>query len=125
MDYEINIKHDLKLIQYKHCGFIDKDEIGKAWQEFLSLKEFTELKYNLFSDYTEAKFVLDIEDVHLITGFLFSIKDILFEKKQALVVLDKYNTAISNLFSKDVIEKVGFLVQVFNNKEEALQWLIA
>ena len=47
MGYLIIINYDLKIIRYKHNGNIERKEIGAAWNELLSLKEFTEKGYNL------------------------------------------------------------------------------
>ncbi len=124
MSFTINIDKNSKLILYKHTGFIKKEAIGEAWEEFLSMKEFTELKYNLLSDYTEATFDITTNDADFILDFLFDIKDLLKDKKQALVIADPYSTALSFIFEKQVLEKVRFKVKVFSTREAALAWLI-
>jgi hypothetical protein len=81
MGFTVDINYHDNLILYKHKGFLKIEEIGEAWQELLKLKEFTELKYNLLSDYSDAKSDFGEEDVQLITDFFFSIKEILKDKK--------------------------------------------
>jgi hypothetical protein len=123
MSYSINTDHQNRIIHYRHSGFIGKDEIGMAWQEFLQMKEFTELKYNLLSDYTDAKFNMNIKDIDEITGFLARLKPILDGKKQALIMTEPMTTALSLLFEGDVNEQVGFIVKVFSEKEAGLNWI--
>ncbi len=88
------------------------------------LKEFTELNYNLLSDYRGAMFNLDIEDVTLISDFLSSLKHILNGKKQSLIVDDPKITAFSILFEDEAYEKIGFQVNVFSTIEAAEDWLV-
>lgn len=123
MKYSINVDHEPKIIRYKHSGIISADDIGQAWQEFLSMNEFTRLKYNLLSDYRGAKFDIPLKKVEEIVEFMFQIKDIVNGKHQALIVDDPYATAVSMLFEADVYKKVGFLVNVFTTEKAALYWL--
>ena len=124
MSYKINIDTENKIIRYQHSGNIDKENIGKAWSEFLRMKEFTELQYNLLSDYSEAKFNMVREDVDLITNFLLTLKDILKDKKQALIIDEPFSTALSILFQGEVNRVIGFEVRIFSTKEAAFNWLI-
>jgi hypothetical protein len=124
MSYSIELDHQNKLIRYKHSGVITKNDIGQAWQEFLQMDEFTKMGYNLLSDYTEAKFNMELDEVNQITEFLHSIKAILNGKKQALIVNDPYNTVISVLFEGDVNHKVGFNVKTFSTQKSAFNWLV-
>ncbi len=124
MNYSIEADDTLKIIRYKHSGKVDKEGIGKAWQELIMLKEFTELNYNLLSDYRGAIFNLEIEDVTLISNFLSSLKHILNGKKQSLVIVDTKVTAFSIMFEDKVYEKIGFQVKVFSTTEAAEDWLI-
>jgi len=121
--FSINIDHENRLIRYKHCGSIRKDDIGQAWRKFLELKEFTHEKYDLLSDYRNAAFIMDSNDVKLIVGFLYNIKDILKGKNQALVVEDPKSTAISLLFEDEVYHKTGFNVKIFSSYDQAFKWL--
>jgi len=123
MSFSINIDHENKLIRYEHSGILNKEDIGAAWVEFLKIEEFVQQKYNLLSDYSDAKFDIDIPDIELITEFLFSIKDILNAKKQALILSESRSTALSFLFSEDVNKKLGFKVSVFSTEKAAINWL--
>lgn len=121
--YTIEIDHELKIIRYKHSGEIIGADIGEAWKEFLNMREFVELKYNLLSDYRNAKFNENFAFANWVVNFMINIKDIVAGKKQALVVDDPYSTALSVLFVDEVKQKVGFIVEVFSTKEAALTWL--
>jgi hypothetical protein len=123
MNYSIEIDHDKKIFKYKHSGLITKDDIGQAWQEMLQTKEFTILKYNMLTDYSDAEYDMILTDVDEITTFLKGLKEILHKKKQALVVNDPVTTAFSLLFENQVVTEVGFNVKVFNSVESALVWL--
>lgn len=125
MNYTIKVDHDLKIIRYSHSGLIErKEEIGKAWEELLSLKEFTDLNYNLLSDYRNSALNLPIEDIDLICDFLYSIKHILKGKKQSLILEDPKSTAMSLLFESEIYNKIDFKVKVFSTKEGAISWLV-
>lgn len=98
MNFSITTDHQNKIIHYTHKALISKEDIGEAWQAFLGMKEFTEKKFDLLSDYSEAKFKMIVEDVSLIADFLLSLKDILKDKKQALITAEPLSTALSILF---------------------------
>jgi len=124
MNYSIKVNHELKIIRYSHSGLIDKkEEIGQVWEELLRLKEFTELKYNLLSDYRNATINLRFDDIGLIIDFLYSIKHILNGKKQSLVLNDPKSTAMSLLFKTEIYKKMDFNVKVFSTIGGALTWL--
>lgn len=123
MKYSINIDHELKLIKYKHSGLIYSEDIEKAWNMFLTFPEFTNLKYNLFSDYRDGKFQIPRQDLSNIIHFMEKIENIVRGKKQALIVDEPYSVAASILFENAVNEKVGFNVQIFNTENAALKWL--
>ncbi len=123
MNYSITIDHKHRLILYRHTGIIEKEEIGKAWEEILSKNEFTHQKYNLLSDYRNSRFNLEVADVDLICDFLYSITDKLKDKKQALIIDEPISTALSLLFCGEVNIKIGFKVEVFSTEKAALKWL--
>jgi len=125
MKYSISIDHNLKIIKYRHQGIITAEEIENVWTEFLQMKEFTELKYNLFSDYRNSKFDIPPEFLPELMNYMESIKDIVRGKKQSLIVEDPYSTAVSVLFENEVNAKIGFIVKVFSTPSEALKWLIS
>lgn len=123
MKYTININHELKLIEYQHSGLIYAEDIGEAWKEFLAIEEFTNLKYNLLSDYRNGKFQFQPEIVYDIVKYMEQIEMIVREKKQALIVDDPLSVAESLLFENEVNKKVGFIVRVFSTENSALRWL--
>lgn len=124
MNYSILLDDKLKIIRYKHTGIIKAEEIESAWYEFLKLKEFTEMKYNLLSDYRGAKFDIPLHFADNIVDFMKNIEQVVRGKKQSLIVDDPYSTAASILFEGKVNEKVGFLVRVFSTMEAGLDWLL-
>ncbi len=123
MDYSISIDHELKLIRYTHCGLIKAEDIGQVWKEFLTIKEFTELKYNLFSDYSNSKLQIDLDFATELIKFLQSIESIIKKKKQALIVTDPHSVALSMIFERELSEKVDFNNKIFSTREAALEWL--
>ena len=123
MKYLISIDHKLRIIRYTHSGLINADDIGDAWNEFLKIEEFTQLNYNLFSDYRNGKFQISIELIPEIVEFLRSVENILKGKKQALIVDEPYSVAASMLFENKVRKEIGFDVQVFSTEATALSWL--
>jgi hypothetical protein len=124
MNYKIDIDRENKLIRYKHWGEIPVHEIGKAWEEFLRMEEFTQQKFNLLSDYRDGKFIGSITEVNHIVGILLQLKPILEGKKQALILSSPKDTALSYLFENKVNQEVGFIVQVFTTEKGAIEWLL-
>lgn len=123
MSFTITVDNDLKLVKYNHSGVLSKEDIGMAWQELLKLKEFTELKYNLLTDYRDSTCKIEVEEVDLICVFLVTLKNILKDKKQALIIDEPLGVAISTLFEGEVNKKIGFIVRVFSSQEAATNWL--
>lgn len=123
MSFTIKVDNDLKLVKYNHSRVLSKEDIGMAWQELLKLKEFTELKYNLLTDYRDSTCKIEVEEVDLICVFLVTLKDILKDKKQALIIDEPLGVAISTLFEGEVNKKIGFIVRVFSSQEAATNWL--
>lgn len=123
MSYFIEIDKRLRIIHYTHSGLISTEDIGQAWQELLKLKEFTELKYNLLTDYRNAKPNISTKSINTISEFLLTLKLILKEKKQAIIVTGPLETAMSMIFSSNANKKIGFIVEVFSTSEAATKWL--
>lgn len=123
MNYSVDVDHDLKLVRYKHTGKIQAPEIEQAWGDFLNLKEFTEKKYNLLSDYRNSKFDIPLEYLPAIVEFFKPISHIVKGKKQALIIDDYYSMAASILFVEKMFSEIGFIVQVFSTEEAAMEWL--
>lgn len=125
MKYSIKIDHTNKIIRYKHSGIIKQEEIGYVWEnEFLRMKEFTELRYNLFSDYSEAIFDISVDFLPELMNFMKSIEPIVKGKKQSIIIADPESTAVSLIFENEVNKQVGFMVKIFSTKKAALDWLL-
>lgn len=126
MNYNITIDHQSRLIRYKHSGTLEQQEIGYVWtNEFLKMREFTQLQYNLFSDYSDAKFNIPTSFLPELIAFMKEIEPIVRGKKQGIVVDDPYSTAASLIFEHEVNKAVGFQVKVFNTHKAALNWLLS
>ena len=123
MGYTIKLDHEYKLIRYKHTGEIKGEEIEQAWMEFLSMKEFTEMNYNLMSDYRNSAFDMHVSEVNMIIDFMKKIEHIVRGKKQSLIVDNPYSTAASEIFAEQVFAATGFKVALFSTPEAALEWL--
>ena len=123
MKYSIEMDHGLKAIKYKHKGDLHYDDLMNAWQAILKLKEFTELKYNLFSNYKDARLIMKLEEVDQVLDFLFNLKPILEGKKQAIVIVDPHSTMANKFLRNDAYNTLGFIVQNFSNEKSALEWL--
>ncbi len=123
MKYRIQIDHESRIIRYRHSGIIFPEDIENAWSEFLSLKEFTVLKYHLLSDYREGHFQMSFRELPNVIDFMRPIENVVRGKKQALIVDNPHGVAGSILFIDDVYREVGFIVKVFSTESAALNWL--
>jgi hypothetical protein len=123
MKFSIDLDHKFKIVRYRHSGLIYAEDIEEAWSKFLILREFTELKYNLFSDYRGGRFEIPLEHIAEIIKFMRNIENVVRGKKQALLVDEPYSVAASMLFEEEVTREVGFKVQVFTTEKAALKWL--
>jgi len=123
MSYSISIDHKNRLINYQHRGNITKSDLKVVWRKLLTTKPFTHKKYNLISDFSEAKFDISEKEVYEICNSLLKIKHILENKKQALIIEEPLSTALSYLYVSEVVRKIGFKVRVFSTKEAAFLFL--
>lgn len=123
MGYKLTVLDALKIIEYRHTGKITRDEMGNAWLELLKLKEFTELQYNLLADLTEGTMAFTIEEMEPIEEFLLSIRDVLDEKRMAVLVNDPHDTVISMLFEKKTFREIGFSIRTFSTRQAALNFV--
>lgn len=121
--YTLELDHELKLIRYKHIGLIEEKDINVVWVKLLEMKEFTDQKYNLLSDYTQGKFNIQPQELPTILEFMRNIEHIVRGKKQALVVSEPLTVAISVLFQIQIRKEVGFNVKIYSSVENALEWL--
>lgn len=82
MEFTITPDHELKIIRYKHSGTLKRNDIGKAWEELLIMKEFTRDRYNLLSDYSEAIFDMPMDEAYEIVEILRSMGSVLKGKNK-------------------------------------------
>ena len=123
MSHTLTIDKQLKIIRYTHQGIIERKDLDAAWEDILKLKEFTELGYNLLSDYRHSEFKMGMKHAFEIIEFLSSIKHIVRGKRQSILVDDPYSTAGSLLFEKYVNMRVGFKVKTFTTEKAAMHWV--
>lgn len=123
MNYTITVEHELRIIRYTHSGLIKAADIGEVWQQLLAMKEFTQLNYNLFSDYRNGDFQIPLVFLPYLIEFMRTIESIVKGKKQALILDDPRNVAISMLFENKVYHEIGFNVKIFTTEASALRWL--
>nr|WP_321409556.1 hypothetical protein [uncultured Carboxylicivirga sp.] len=124
MSFSINIDHQHRVIRYKHSGIIQSEDIEEAWAQFLVMQEFTQLGYDLLSDYRHGKFNIVPRQLAHIIEYLKAVEHIIKGKKQALIVDDPYSVAASIIFVNEVYEKLGFKVKVFSTEKAAFNWLL-
>jgi hypothetical protein len=125
MEYTFSLDHKNKIIRYKHSGKLKMEDLGKAWDDFLKIEEFTLGGYNLLSDYTEAIFDMGVEAVDEIVKILDSMGPVLHGKKQSIIVEDPYSMAGSILFEKISHNKLAFKIKIFSTEEAALKFLLS
>lgn len=123
MNYTITIEHELRIIRYTHSGLIKEADIGEVWKHLLAMKEFTQLNYNLFSDYRNGQLQIPVSFLQKLIDFMRTIESIVKGKKQALVLDDPRNVAVSMLFEDKVNKEIGFNVKIFTTEASALRWL--
>ena len=118
------IDNRLKNIKNRYTGIITKDDLAVVWKQLLSLKEFTLFKYNLLSDYRDSSFEISVKEGDKMLNFLLSIKDILCGKKEAALLKNPKDTALSMLLQMKAYEQAGYEVQLFSTEKAALEWII-
>jgi hypothetical protein len=121
--YSIEIDHEWRIIRYKHSGIIHAEEIEEAWGEFLKIKDFTQDKYNLLSDYRNGKFQIPLSHLPEMIEFMRKIESVVRGRKQALIVDHPYSVAGSIIFMNKVYKEIGFKVKVFSTLPAAIKWL--
>ncbi|MBN1116117.1 MAG: hypothetical protein JXA77_02865 [Bacteroidales bacterium] len=123
MPFTIEIDHSIKIVRNTYYGIIVKEDLSNVWHHLLTLKEFTELKYNLFSDYRKSNFDIIPKEEDRMLDFLVSIKHILDGKKEAAILNNPKDTALSVLMQMQAFEKVGYIVKLFSTEIAAINWL--
>lgn len=122
-NFTLQIDASNKLIRYTHVGDLDPESIGLAWNELLIMPEFVTGGYDLLTDYSQAIYTGESEDMEMIAEHLIQFSSILRGKMQAIIFEDSYSTALTILFNNEVHQKTGFIVAVFTNLSEGLAWL--
>lgn len=123
-EFSIAIDHHFKIIRYKHTGSIKKEDLDAAWSELIQIKEFTQLDYNLLSDYRESKFDIPLTSIDAILEDMKPMKPFLEGKKQSFIIDDPMSMAIAMLFMKDAFNKIGFKIESFSTEKAAVAWLL-
>ena len=123
MPYLLEIDHSAKFIRNTYNGVITKEDLRQVWTQMLGLKEFTLLQYNLLSDYRNSNFNIDKTENNKMIEFLLSIKDILNKKKEAAILNNPKDTALSMMLQFEVYKRIGYSVQLFSTEDAAIKWL--
>jgi len=124
MCYTIKINHENRVVINTHSGSITKKEIGDVWCKILTFREFSNNGYNLISDYRDGSFDFSINDLEVIDNFLFSIKNIIKGKRNAILVSKPHETAISVYFEVEKSIELDFKVKTFSTVEAAMEFII-
>ncbi|MBK7171770.1 MAG: hypothetical protein IPH84_00760 [Bacteroidales bacterium] len=122
--YRFIIDDDKRIVTYYHQGMLKIEDIGIAWQDLVLLDEFRSKGYNLLSDYSDADFDFSVHKTEIIWDYLKSIKDILRNKKEAVIATTPTATAISMLFEKETYLALNFKVKIFSTRDAAISWLV-
>ena len=88
------------------------------------MKEFTEMGYNLISDYSEGSFDFNVSELFVIDDFLHSIKTLLNKKKNAVIVNNPLDTVISVIYQEKAEQELGFSVKTFYTLEAAIAFVM-
>jgi len=121
---DIVIDHEKKAICRYFKGLIKTDEICESWQQIITMPEFTNLGYNLLTDYAEAEFDFPISKTEDIWKCLDNLKNLLTNRKEAIIAVTPFNTAVNMLFEKDSYRLLNYWVKTFSTREAAIDWLM-
>jgi len=121
---DIVLDHKKKTIYRNFKGLVKTEEICESWQQILALREFTGMGYHLLTDYSDAEFDFPISKTDDIWTCLFNIKNLLTNRKEAVIAVTPYNTAVNMLFEKDSYRLLNYWVKTFSTREAALEWLM-
>ena len=123
-DFTITADHFLKIIRYKHTGVVKKDDLYAAWRELVKLKEFTQLKYNLLTDYRHSKIEIQTSDFGSMLESMNPMRSFLNGKKQSIIIDDPISMATTMLFIKKATSQFGMKIDIFSTEEAATNWLL-
>ena len=121
--FNFRIDNENQIIIYKHHGLLQIEDIGLAWHDLLNVKEFRHNGFNLLSDYSDAEFNFPLAKTQYAWDYLYSIRDILKNKKEAVITSTPASTAISILFENETFSKLNFEVKTFSTFSAAMSWL--
>jgi hypothetical protein len=119
MKFKYKIIPELKLIKEYYYGYFKWNDLI---QHTLSTRkdELFDETYNVISDFTQAKVLLNIKDLDDYINEYEKYSPIL--NRCAIIVSDSYDTPMAMLFEIQIRIQNA---QVFHNEKEALEWLNA
>ncbi len=88
------------------------------------MPEFCRENYNLISDYRDARFAFSIKDKPIVDAFLEFLKDILKDKRNAVIVDGPNETLFSLMFENTANKKLNFNIKTFTTLESAINFLL-
>ena len=117
MKFKYKIIPELKLIKEYYYGYFKWNDLI---QHTLSTRkdELFDETYNVISDFTQAKVLLNIKDLDDYINEYEKYSPIL--NQCAIIVSDSYDTPMAMLFEIQIRIQNA---RVFHNEEEALEWL--
>ncbi|KAF0128403.1 MAG: hypothetical protein FD155_3275 [Bacteroidetes bacterium] len=124
MNHSFEINHEKKYIHYRHSGTIERQDVRRAWEQLILMPEFSRENYNLISDYRDAKFAFTTKDIPIVDSFLISLKDILKDKRNAVIVDGPNETLFSLMYETTASKKLDFHIKTFTTLESAINFLL-
>jgi hypothetical protein len=117
MKFKYKIIPELKLIKEYYYGYFKWNDLI---QHTLSTRqdELFDEAYNVISDFTQAKVLLNIKDLDDYINEYEKYSPIL--NRCAIIVSDSYDTPMAMLFEIQIRIQNA---RVFHNEQEALEWL--
>ena len=117
MKFKYVILPELKLIKESYYGFFKWNDLIKHTLSTRNSPLFDET-YNIISDFTEAKVILNIKDLDDYINEYEKYSPVL--NKCAIIVSESYNTPMAMLFEIQVRIQNA---KVFHSQAEAYEWL--
>jgi hypothetical protein len=84
---------------------------------------FSELGYDILTDYSKAEFNFSIADTKVLDPILKASRSKVPGKKIAVVVSIPYTTAITMIVQEKFHSDLGYITKIFSSREAAMQWL--
>jgi hypothetical protein len=123
LNYSIKVNHQLKFIEHKHIGVIERKDLADVWAVLLKMNEFTNEGYNLLSDYSDGTFSFGHNDLEPIDSFLETVRDIIKGKKNAVIVEKPNDYVLSILVGEDLLSRMNYFVKLFSTRDSAIEFL--